>query len=325
MRAFVLGCLLTASAGAAGAAEPYHLIPGAVPSDKGPDGNTVVLDAPQGLIVFDTGRHPEHAQAILDYASARHRPIAAIINSHWHLDHTTGNWDIRQTFPHAAIYASGALKGALETFLKDSRANTDAMLADPKTSAAARDQLLRGRAVLDHPERIAPNHVISKSGPISIAGRVIDVHLARLAATEGDVWLYDRKSRTVIAGDLVVGLVPFMDTACPEGWSKALGEIARLPFTTLIPGHGDPMTRADFAQWRTAYDNFVDCGHSARPGKECVEGWSRDAATFIDAAHEDYARSAAGYYLQTRLRSSPQEQERYCKPLSAATWTKPAS
>ena len=59
-------CLLLA--GAADAASPYHLIPGAVPLDSGPDGNTIVLDAPKGLIVFDTGRHPEHAQAILDYA-----------------------------------------------------------------------------------------------------------------------------------------------------------------------------------------------------------------------------------------------------------------
>ena len=56
-----------------------------------------------------------------------------------------------------------------------------------------------------------------------IAGRIVDVHLAKFAATEGDVWLYEPKSKTVIAGDLVVGLVPFMDTACPEGWSKALG------------------------------------------------------------------------------------------------------
>lgn len=324
MRAIVLGILL-ASVGAAGAAEPYHLIPGGVPLDSGPDGNTIVLDAPKGLIVFDTGRHPEHAQAIIDYAKSRHRPIAAIINSHWHLDHTTGNWDIRQAYPQVAVYASGALKGALETFLADSKANAEKALADPKTSQMARDQIIRGRAVLDHPERIAPNQIIKKSGRMTIAGRVIDVHLAKLAATEGDVWLYEPKSRTVIAGDLVVGLVPFMDTACPEGWSKALGEIARLPFTTLIPGHGDPMTKADFAQWRTAYDNFVDCGHSTRPGKECVEGWNRDAAKFIDAAHAAYAKGAAGYYLQIRLRTSPEEQQRFCKPLSAATWTKPAS
>jgi glyoxylase-like metal-dependent hydrolase (beta-lactamase superfamily II) len=317
--------LLLSVSTAAIAAEPYHLIPGAVPLNSGPDGNTVMLDAPQGLIVFDTGRHPEHAQAIIDYARARHQPIAAIVNSHWHLDHTTGNWDIRQVYPHVAVYASDALHGALETFLKDSRADTDKMLADPKTSAAARDQLLRGRAVIDHPERIAPNHIITKSARMSIAGRAIDVHLARFAATEGDVWLYDPKSRTVIAGDLVVGLVPFMDTACPQGWSKALGEIATLPFTTLIPGHGDPMTRADFFEWRTAYDNFVDCGHSARPARECVEGWSRDAAKFIDAAHAGYVKDVAGYYLQTRLRSSPLEQQRFCKPLRASTWVKRAA
>jgi glyoxylase-like metal-dependent hydrolase (beta-lactamase superfamily II) len=322
MRAVVLGTLLLTASTIATAAEPYHLIPGQVSADKGPDGNTIVLDAPKGLIVFDTGRHPEHAQAIIDYARARHRPIAAIVNSHWHLDHTTGNWDIRQAYPHVDVYASNALHGALETFLKDSRAQTDEMLADPKTDAATRDQLLRGRSVIDHPERITANRVVARSGRMTIAGRTIDVHLARFAATEGDVWLYDPKSRTVIAGDLVVGLVPFMDTACPEGWSKALGEIASVPFTTLIPGHGEPMTRADFLQWRTAYDNFIDCGHSTRSGKECVEGWSRDAATFIDASHAGYAKGAAGYYLQTRLRSSPAEQQRYCKPLRAATWAK---
>ena len=114
--------------------------------------------------MFDTGRHVEHAQAIIDYAKSRHRPIAAIVNSHWHLDHTTGNWDVRRAYPHVAVYASGRSRGP-ETFLKDSRAQTDHMLADPKTPAMVRDQLLRGREVIDHPERIAPNRVIAKSGP----------------------------------------------------------------------------------------------------------------------------------------------------------------
>jgi glyoxylase-like metal-dependent hydrolase (beta-lactamase superfamily II) len=310
--------LVIAGASAAGAAEPFHLIPGAVPLNSGPDGNTIILDAPEGLIVFDTGRHPEHAQAILDYAKARHRPIAAVINSHWHLDHTTGNWDIRKAYPHVEIYASNALEGALQTFLKDNRADTDTMLADPKTSAATRDQLLRGRAVIDHPERIRPNRIIARAAWMKIAGRALDVHLARFAATEGDVWIYDPKTRTAVVGDLVVGLVPFMDTACADGWSKALGEVAKVPFRTLVPGHGPVMSRADFASWRTAYDNFVACGHSTADKATCVDGWSRDAAKFIDAEHRDYVREAAGYYLATRLRSSPEEQQRYCKLLRAS-------
>ena len=101
-----------------GEERPFHLIPGAVPLDKGPDGNSIILDAPDGLIVVDTGRHPEHAQAILDYAKERGRPIAAIVNSHWHLDHTTGNWDLRQAYPQVQVYASDALEGALATYLK---------------------------------------------------------------------------------------------------------------------------------------------------------------------------------------------------------------
>jgi hypothetical protein len=40
-------------------------------------------------------------------------------------------------------------------------------------------------------------------------------------------------------------------------------------------------------------------------------------AKFIDKAHRDYARGAADYYLETRLRASPAEQDKYCKPLKA--------
>lgn len=318
MRMLAALMLLWSVPGVANAAGPYHLIPGAVPMDKGPDGNTIILDAPDGLIVFDTGRHREHAQAILDYAKARAKPIAAVINSHWHLDHTTGNWDIRKAFPDVAVFASSAIDGALATFLKKSREQTERALLDPRTTPSERDQLERAVAVVDHPDRIRPNHIISKSGPMRIAGRMLQVHLARFAATEGDVWLYDPKSRTVLSGDLVVGLVPFMDTACPDGWSRALGEIAAVPFTTLVPGHGAPMSRADFLVWSAAYRKFIDCGRSGREKSQCIEGWERDAAKFIDSEHRDYVRRAAAYYIDTRLRSSPKERQLYCQPLKAS-------
>ena len=96
MRSFMLAMMLLAGCASAEPAAPaFHLIPGAVPPDKGPDGNSIILDAPDGLIVVDTGRHPEHSAKILSYARERGRPIAAIVNTHWHLDHTTGNWDVR--------------------------------------------------------------------------------------------------------------------------------------------------------------------------------------------------------------------------------------
>ena len=61
------------------------LLPGAVPADRGPDGNTVVLVAPSGLTAIDTRRHSWHSDAILALARSRNQPVAAIVNTHWHL------------------------------------------------------------------------------------------------------------------------------------------------------------------------------------------------------------------------------------------------
>lgn len=316
IRIFAALLIAMAASAAWSKPEPYHLISGAVPMDKGPDGNTIIFDAPKGLVVFDTGRHPEHAKAILDYARSRHRPIAAIVNSHWHLDHTTGNWDIRQVYPQVAVYASNALEGALATFLKQGRQHGDNILADPKTTAAQKAELLRGRAVVDRPERIRPDHVVEKSGTTTIAGRSFDVHLSKFGATEGDLWLYDRKLRTAVVGDLIVGIVPFADTACAQGWAKALEVVDRIPFATLVPGHGEPMTHADFRQWKLAYSNLLDCTRGKADKQICIAGWQKDAAKFIDPAHRAYVDQALDYYIDRRFRA-PDEQARYCKPLRA--------
>ena len=292
----------------------YHLVPGSVPLDKGPDGNSILLDAPKGLILVDTGRHPEHAEKLLAYAKERGQPIAAIVNTHWHLDHTTGNLDIRQAFPQAHVYATTAIDGALKGFLARGREQSDKRLADPTTPTDQKAQLLRARHRLDNPDALRPTMPVTKSGSVKIAGRKLDVHVAPFAVTEADLWLYDPQAKLAIVGDLVVDIVPFMDTACPDGWKKALEEVAATPFVTLIPGHGAPMNRAQFLQWKGAFDHFVDCGRSTRPKEECIAGWQREAASFIDDAHRQYVRQAADYYLDTRLRSSAEEQQKYCKP-----------
>ena len=171
-----LGLLLAGCAAQGFAKAPaYHFIAGQVPADKGPDGNTIVLDAPQGLIVVDTGRHPEHSAAILAYAKVRGRPIAAIINSHWHLDHTTGNYDIRQVYPHAEVYATNAIEGALATFLADGRKGAEARLIDPKTPAARLPEIRRFLARMDHPDSIRPTRPVLKSAKMKVAGRTLDV------------------------------------------------------------------------------------------------------------------------------------------------------
>ena len=204
--------------------------------------------------------------------------------------------------------------GALTGFLARSRASIERQRAAGRIPEANLAEVQRAFDALDRPDMLRPTRPVTRSAELEIGGRRLRVNLAPYAATEGDLWLYDAAARLVVAGDLVVAPVPFMDTACPEGWRRALDEIAATPFVTLIPGHGAPMDRIRFLAWRQAYGNLLDCGASARPKAECVAGWRRDAAQFIPAGRETMVDELAGYYIDSRLRSSPEERRRYCPP-----------
>src|SRR5262249_34995749 len=108
------------------------LIPGGIRPNRQPDGNTVIFDAPDGLIVMDTGRHAWHRQAILDFAKASGNPIAAVINSHWHLDHVSGNPALRAAYPGLKVYASNAIDAALTGFLAKNAADAKPYLGTGK-------------------------------------------------------------------------------------------------------------------------------------------------------------------------------------------------
>ena len=311
-RLALLALTLVEAAPASGPA--WHLVPGTFEPGRQPDGNSVFLEAPEGLILVDTGRHPEHQAKLLAYARARGRPVAAIVNTHWHLDHVGGNMEIRAAFPEAAVYGSTAVEGALAGFFPQSRKSAEEYLASGQAGPDQRAEIGGDFAAMDDPASLRPTRPVERSGKIRVAGRTLRLGLARFAATEGDVWVYDAKARLVIAGDLVVGPVPFFDTGCPEGWRKALGEIAAIPFVALIPGHGEPMSRPQFLQWRSAFDNLLDCAASTQARAACIAGWKRDAAFFIPAG-EKRIEAMVGYYLDTRLRAAPAERERFCGPL----------
>lgn len=313
MRLFAAALALLACTAFAEPEPGWHLVPGSLEPNRGPDGNSVFLDAPDGLILVDTGRHPVHRDRLLAYAQGRGRPVAAIVNTHWHLDHSTGNAEIRAAFPRAELYASNAIEGALAGFLARSRASIERQLEAGRIPDANRAEVRRAFQVMDNSDSLRPTRPVTASADMRVAGRRLHVNLARFAATEGDVWIHDPAARLVIAGDLVVAPVPFMDTACPEGWRRALGEIAATDFDTLVPGHGAPMDRAAFTAWRTAFDALLDCGASDRPRADCVAGWRRDAARFIPAGSEAMIEELAGYYVDSRLRSTPEERRRFCE------------
>ncbi|MBK6705683.1 MAG: MBL fold metallo-hydrolase [Caulobacteraceae bacterium] len=107
------------------------LQPGGFAQGRGPDGNTIIFDAPDGLVVVDTGRHSWHSDAILAYAHERGRPIVAIINTHWHLDHSSGNGRLKAVYPNARVYTTSAIDRVIAPggFLTRNLEGAQAMLA----------------------------------------------------------------------------------------------------------------------------------------------------------------------------------------------------
>jgi glyoxylase-like metal-dependent hydrolase (beta-lactamase superfamily II) len=294
-------------------AEGVWLIPGSVGGGHQPDGNTIVFEAgPRGskggLVVMDTGRHPAHRQAILAFAAQRHAPISAVINSHWHLDHVSGNPALKAAFPGLKVYASDAIDEALTGFLAKSAAQARELMAAGKIPAASIEELKADLATTDNGHALRPDVTVTKSGPVRFGPLSLRLNLAPGAATAGDIWVYDEERKLVAAGDLVTLPAAFLDTACPAGWRAALAAVDATPFTILIPGHGAPMTHQDFQTYRKAFDGLIDCAASDAAKTACAERWVSDLGALLPADQAAMARGMSGYYVEAVLRGEPARQ-----------------
>ena len=276
------------------------LIPGGITPGRQPDGNSVVLETRMGLVVFDTGRHKTHSDAIL--AAAAGRPIVAIINSHWHLDHVSGNLRLKPLFPGLRVYGTGAIDGALNGFLKTSAEQGRAALASGKLPPAIAEDVRADLLTIEAGAALRPDRILTERTALGFGNRVFLIHIAPRAATESDLWLYDPVAKRVLAGDLVTLPAPFLDTACPEGWEEALATIDKVDFETLIPGHGPVMTHEDFRWWKSGFEDFRICAEGERPMETCAGGWMATARRWLT---EKEAADFAGYaaYYGELLRS----------------------
>lgn len=278
-----------------------------------PDGNTVLLRGRDGLVVVDSGRHAAHAARIIDAARASGQPVAAIVNTHWHLDHVAGNAAVRAAFPRAEVHASDAIDAALQGFLADYRAQLQGLIAQPgsaqpATIAGWREEIAR----IDAGERLRPTHVVAASRDASPGGRRVHLGLEHNAVSGGDVWLFDPATRTLVAGDLVTLPVPLLDTACSAGWQDALRRLDDVGFARLVPGHGAVMDRAQFRLYRGAFDRLLACAASDASANACRAGWLHDAQSLVPPQDMALAKPLLDYYITQVLRADPVRRGQYC-------------
>lgn len=288
-----------------------ELVPGSFVQGTQPDGNSVLLLAPEGLVVIDTGRHVEHTRAILDRATEDGISIAAVINTHWHLDHIGGNPRIRQAYPDVTIWASGALAEAQVGFLAHYREQLLEAIAGTE-DLSARTAWEAEVSIIDAGPALAPNEVVTAGGPQTVAGRRLEIGLESHSVTAADVWVLDPATGVLAAGDLVTLPVPLLDTACPPGWLAALEHLASVKFEVLVPGHGAPMTREQFEIYRAGFKALLECAASDQPEQACIDGWLSDLGQLIPESDRGFASVLLEYYIPTSLRAAPERTGRLC-------------
>lgn len=287
------------------------LLPGRFVAGEQPDGNTVLIEAPQGLVVFDAGRSVAHTQRILDRLAGRSdAPI--LVNSHWHLDHAGGLGAIRKAHPGAVLFSSDAgIRNVGAPFLAAYREQLVAGLANPDEpvpeDAKARAEL----ALIADSVAFYPTNDVPRSRDVELAGRKVHLGLGN-AVSGGDVWLRADDAGVLLAGDLVTLPAPLLDTACAEIWIDDLNVLWAQDFERLVPGHGRVLGRDEFRAWQVAFEDLVKCADSRKSAESCRDGWLKGVrALQLSDSDRALATQVLDHAIPNLLRNED-VQGRYC-------------
>lgn len=257
------------------------------------DVNLTAIGGDRGLVLVDT-----HASdsAGLELAADLRRlgagDVVAIVNTHWHFDHTFGNGAVRAAYGgdvpiHAheeALAEAGAYAGTVADELG---------LGDPRA----------GEVLATAP--VPPDHTFSSVALLDLGDRAVElVHPGR-GHTGGDLVVSVPDAGVLVTGDLVEESAPpsYGPDCWPLAWPLALDVV--LSMTTgasvIVPGHGALVDRAYAEEQRNTIgivaETILDLAGRGVPRADALAAgewpWPADGLRHaVDRGYEQLPRGA---------------------------------
>jgi quinoprotein relay system zinc metallohydrolase 2 len=194
------------------------------PANGGDVANIGFVVGSRCVAVIDTGGAPRVGQALrAAIERTTPQPVCFVINTHAHPDHLLGNVAFVNTrHPAPQFVASSRFTHAL------------AAREPYYLNALQRDFGLQ----LTHAAIVYPSISVDSPLGLDLGDRVLTVQAWPTAHTDNDLTVYDRRTRTLFASDLLFAQhLPVLDGSL-RGWVSVMAELKRFDVATVVPGHG---------------------------------------------------------------------------------------
>ncbi len=178
----------------------------------------------EGVVIIDTrSSHRQGEEIRTDLARLTPLPVAAVIDTHRHSDHTWGN----HVFRPAPIWGHVRCRdGMLESFD-----------LEREEFAAAKPDMAEELAevVCDPPDRVFEETAIVDAG-----GRRLELRYLGRGHTDGDIVVLVPDTGVLFAGDLLEnGAPPYAGDGYPLDWPETVSRLLEQVRAAVVPGHGD--------------------------------------------------------------------------------------
>ena len=255
----------------------------------GAGGNIALFASGSTALMVDSGFKQFHEGIISEAGKINSAPVAMLINTHWHSDHTDGN---------ASLGAAGVRIIAHENTRKRLNSEQNVEFLNMKSSPS--------------PKVALPVATFTDGMCLFVEDEEIELTHVAPAHTDSDIIVHFKTSNVIHAGDLFFnGFYPFIDYSS-KGWLGGMVAAADIVLkkanatTKIIPGHGPLATRGDFLAYRnmladvfSKIEPMVKSGKTvdeiveAKPTAKYDEKWGKGfipAARFIPLVYTGIVR-----------------------------------